>query len=53
MKRMMAMPEVRERLLAAGIEPAQRNTPEEFTAFIRAQAQTRAQVIKAVGMKLD
>ena len=51
--KVMAMPEVRERLLTAGIEPAQRNTPEEFAAFIRSQAETRAKVIKAVGMKLD
>jgi tripartite-type tricarboxylate transporter receptor subunit TctC len=51
--KVMAMPEVRDRLLTAGIEPAQRNTPEEFAAFIRSQAETRAKVIKAVGMKLD
>jgi tripartite-type tricarboxylate transporter receptor subunit TctC len=51
--KVMAMPEVRQRLLTAGIEPAQRNTPEEFAAFIRSQAETRAKVIKAVGMKLD
>jgi tripartite-type tricarboxylate transporter receptor subunit TctC len=31
----MAMPDVRERLLAAGVEPAQANTPEEFAAFIQ------------------
>jgi tripartite-type tricarboxylate transporter receptor subunit TctC len=49
----MALPEVRERLLAAAVEPAKPNTPEEFAAFIRAQAETRAKVIKAVGMKLD
>jgi tripartite-type tricarboxylate transporter receptor subunit TctC len=49
----IAMPDVRERLLAAGVEPAKANTPEEFTAFIHSQAQTRAKVIKAVGMKLD
>jgi tripartite-type tricarboxylate transporter receptor subunit TctC len=44
---------VREKLLAAGIEPATSNSPEEFAAFIRAQADTRAKVIQAVGMKLD
>jgi len=51
--KVMATPQVRERLLAAAVEPAKPNTPEEFTAFIRAQAVTRAKVIKAVGMKLD
>jgi tripartite-type tricarboxylate transporter receptor subunit TctC len=49
----LAAPEVREKLLNAGIEPASSNTPEEFAAFIRTQADTRAKVIQAVGMKLD
>jgi tripartite-type tricarboxylate transporter receptor subunit TctC len=53
LNKVMALPEVHERLLAAAVEPAKPNTPEEFAAFIRAQAETRAKVIKAVGMKLD
>jgi len=53
LNKVMAMPQVRERLLGAAVEPAKSNTPEEFAAFIRAQAETRAKVIKAVGMKLD
>jgi tripartite-type tricarboxylate transporter receptor subunit TctC len=53
LKKVMALSDVRERLLTAGIEPVQSNTPEEFADFIRAQAETRAKVIKAVGMKLD
>ena len=53
LNKVMALPEVRERLLAAAVEPAKPNTPEEFAAFIRAQAGTRAKVIQAVGMKLD
>src|SRR5216684_3904715 len=52
-KNVLALPEVREKLLNAGIEPASSNTPEEFAAFIRSQADTRAKVIQAVGMKLD
>ena len=52
-RKVLAVPEVREKLLNAGIEPASNNTPEEFAAFIRAQADTRAKVIHAVGMKLD
>ena len=51
--KVLALPEVREKLLTAGIEPASSNTPEEFAAFIRAQADTRAKVIQAIGMKLD
>ena len=52
-RKVLALPEVREKLLNAGIEPASSNTPEEFAAFIRSQADTRAKVIQAVGMKLD
>jgi tripartite-type tricarboxylate transporter receptor subunit TctC len=52
-RKVLAMPDVREKLLTAGIEPASSNSPEEFAAFIRAQADTRAKVIQAVGMKLD
>jgi tripartite-type tricarboxylate transporter receptor subunit TctC len=52
-KKVLAMPEVREKLLAAGIEPASSNSPEEFAAFIRSHAETRAKVIQAVGIKLD
>src|SRR6201987_4928961 len=52
-KKVLALPDVREKLLNAGIEPAGSNTPEEFAAFIRSQADTRAKVIQAVGMKLD
>jgi tripartite-type tricarboxylate transporter receptor subunit TctC len=52
-KKVLAMPDVREKLLNAGIEPATSSTPDEFVAFVRAQADTRAKVIQAVGMKLD
>jgi tripartite-type tricarboxylate transporter receptor subunit TctC len=51
--KVLQMPEVRDRLLAAGIEPATSKSPEDFAAFIRAQADVRAKVIKDVGLKLD
>jgi tripartite-type tricarboxylate transporter receptor subunit TctC len=51
--KVLALPEVREKLLNAGIEPATNKTPDEFAAFIRSQADTRAKVIQAIGMKLD
>ena len=51
--KVLAMADVREKLLAAGIEPATSASPEEFAAFIRSQADTRAKVIQAVGLKLD
>ena len=52
-KKVLAMTDVRDKLTTAGIEPATSATPEEFAAFIRTQADTRAKVIQAVGMKLD
>jgi hypothetical protein len=39
--------------LNAGIEPAFSNSPQEFAAFMRAQAETRSKVIRAIGLKLD
>jgi len=51
--KVLAMKEVRDKLLTAGIEPAVSKSPEEFAEFIRTQAETRAKVIKAVGLKLD
>jgi tripartite-type tricarboxylate transporter receptor subunit TctC len=50
--RTMASEDVRKRLLAAGIEPATSKNPQDFAAFIKSQADTRAKVIKAVGMKI-
>jgi len=51
--KVMAMPDLRDRLSAAGIEPTVSPSPEDFAAFIKAQAEVRSKVIKAVGMKLD
>ncbi|HWL31648.1 tripartite tricarboxylate transporter substrate binding protein [Pseudorhodoplanes sp.] len=51
--KVMALEEVKKRLLDAGIEPTISKSPEEFGAFIKSQAATREKVIKAVGMKLD
>jgi tripartite-type tricarboxylate transporter receptor subunit TctC len=53
LRKVLAMPDVREKLTTAGIEPASSGSPAEFAAFIRSQADTRAKVIQAVGMKLD
>jgi tripartite-type tricarboxylate transporter receptor subunit TctC len=52
-KKVLATPEVREKLAAAGIEPASSDSPEEFAAFVRSQADVRAKVIQAVGIKID
>ncbi len=49
----LAMPEVRDLLVKAGIQPSGSASPEEFAAFVRAQAETRSQIIKAVGVKIE
>ena len=46
-------PEIIKQFAAAGIEPAGSDSPEEFAAFIRSQADVRAKVIQAVGIKID
>jgi tripartite-type tricarboxylate transporter receptor subunit TctC len=53
LQKAMASQEVRDRLTTAGIEPTISKSPEEFGAFIKAQAEVRAKVIKAVGMKIE
>jgi tripartite-type tricarboxylate transporter receptor subunit TctC len=45
--------DVRDRLLAAGIEPTVSKSPEDFAAFLKAQAAVRERVIKVVGMKIE
>ena len=49
----IANDDVKQKLLAVGIQPTISASPEEFGAFIKSQAETREKVIKAVGMKLD
>ena len=53
LQKAMAAPDLREKLIAAGIEPTISKSPDDFGAFIKSQAETREKVIKAVGMKLD
>jgi tripartite-type tricarboxylate transporter receptor subunit TctC len=45
--------ELRTKILNAGIEPALSQSPQEFAAFVRSQAEVRAKVIRAIGLKLD
>jgi len=49
----MALPDVREKLLALGSEPAQPNTPEQFGAYIRSEIAKWGKVIKESGAKVD
>lgn len=48
--RIFAMPDVRERLAAQGIEP-RTSTPEELTALVKSDLARWAEVIKATGSK--
>src|SRR5215207_4413089 len=51
--KVLAMPDVRDRLTKVGIQPSGSQSPEAFAVFVRSQAETRSQVIKAVGIKIE
>ena len=53
LQKAMSAPDLREKLLGAGIEPTISKSPEEFRDFIKTQSEVRSKVIKAIGMKLD
>ena len=48
----LALPDVRERMLALGAEPVA-STPKEFAAYIDAEATKYARLVKASGAKAD
>lgn len=50
--RALAAPDVREKMQNLGAEPVG-NTPQEFAAYIRAEAEKYARVIRASGAKAD
>ncbi len=50
--RILRMPDVVERLSGQGAEPVA-STPDEFTAFIRAEIEKWAKLVKAANMKAD
>jgi tripartite-type tricarboxylate transporter receptor subunit TctC len=50
--RALAAPDVREKMLALGAEPVG-SRPDEFAAYIRAEADKYARVIRASGAKAD
>jgi tripartite-type tricarboxylate transporter receptor subunit TctC len=49
----LAMPDVRERLISTGSGEPYITTPEEFTTLIRADYENYGKVIKAIGLKVD
>jgi tripartite-type tricarboxylate transporter receptor subunit TctC len=48
----LGVPDVRQKLLAGGAEPAT-STPEEFGRLIRAESEKWARVVKTAGVKVD
>jgi tripartite-type tricarboxylate transporter receptor subunit TctC len=50
--RILTLPDVREKLLAQGLEPAG-NSPAEFDAMIRAEIVKYAKIVKAAGIKAE
>jgi len=48
----LAAPDVREKMIHLGAEPVG-NTPEEFAAYVKAEAAKYAKLVKASGAKVD
>ena len=49
--RILALPDVRDRLLTAGIEPAAVLTPDQFADYLRSEVVKWGQVVKAAGIQ--
>jgi tripartite-type tricarboxylate transporter receptor subunit TctC len=52
-KAVLSDQELRQKIINAGIEPTFSNSPPEFAAFVRTQAETRSRLIRAIGLTLD
>ena len=50
--RILATPNVREKLLGVGMEPAT-NTPEQFADFMKSEIGKWARVVKTAGIRVD
>jgi tripartite-type tricarboxylate transporter receptor subunit TctC len=51
-RRILEIPEIKERFLALGLEPAG-NTPEEYAEFLKRQNDRYASIVKQADLKLD
>lgn len=50
--RILGLPDIRERLLSQGLDPAA-NTPEQFGAMVKTEVAKWAKVIQESGIKFD
>ena len=50
--RMLSQPEIREKLIAMGLEPAG-NSPAEFEAMIRSEISKYAAIVKQANVKAE
>jgi len=50
--RILALPDVRERLIAQGAEPVG-DTPEQFAQYIKSEAAKWGKVIKTLNLKIE
>jgi tripartite-type tricarboxylate transporter receptor subunit TctC len=53
MNRILALPEVKDRLSPLGIVHFPTETPEEFGAYIRSEMKKYAELVKAAGIVAD
>ncbi len=51
-RKILEIPEIKERFLALGLEPAG-NTPEEYSEFLKRQNDRYASIVKQANLKLD
>jgi tripartite-type tricarboxylate transporter receptor subunit TctC len=51
-RKVLEIPEIKERFLALGLEPAG-NTPEEYAEFLKRQNDRYASIVRQAGLKLD
>ena len=50
--RILAQPDVRERLLAMGLEPVG-NSPDQFAAYLRAEVAKWAKVVREADIRIN